>query len=497
MKNRFERRKKLYKKTSEKSQILEKRNVTLKQIRKSKKDRNLLKRRIEMISESNKGEEYLTVPPDMIAKDLASDNIDLIKKALRHMKFTISQNPESFYDFQKFDIIKTLLILIDSEDLEVKLEIALILLHVSSGTYKLKQTILDFGSHLVSFLNSKDSKLQEISLIIVANLSGECLNFRNQLVENGILEILIALLEPNISFDLCCSSAFAISNLLKGEDPPLSQIVELNIFDKLDIFFQIEKESEIHYHALWILSYLTSVDEYFKVIIDSNLMDKILLFFKSTLIDLRIPAIRIIANFLYSSDTKYYDYIINENLERTLFIFTGIIDVLNAKEDKLIKEICWLCSAIFNSHEEQILEIIELFEKKCQTNILEQLSKIIINAHYDLKREAAIALMNAWEWDSVFIHFISCYQNLKNFLLGFFSLLNSSDPDIAHMIMDFIELLLNCFPKLAVLVENCDGISMLEKLRNHPNKSLFQRADDIIDEFFGENYDPEFGDEEY
>lgn len=72
------------------------------------------------------------------------------------------------------------------------------------------------------------------------------------------------------------------------------------------------------------------------------------------------------------------------------------------------------------------------------------------------------------------------------------NLLNSKDFKTVSVVLDGLNNILNAAQKLgetekiAIYIEECGGLDLIESLQSHDNEKIYEKALSIIDNFFGE-----------
>jgi importin subunit alpha-2 len=154
-------------------------------------------------------------------------------------------------------------------------------------------------------------------------------------------------------------------------------------------------------------------------------------------------------------------------------------------KEAIRKEVCWTISNITAGNRQQIQAVID-------ANIIPALIDVMGRAEFKTRKEAAWAITNAASGGSPeqirFLVDQGCIPPLCN-------LLTVMDSKIVQVALNGLEhilragqhdaKLLGVTNHYAVLIEECYGLDKIEFLQNHENQDIYQKAFDIIEQYFG------------
>jgi importin subunit alpha-1 len=188
---------------------------------------------------------------------------------------------------------------------------------------------------------------------------------------------------------------------------------------------------------------------------------------------LRIPVLRTIGNLVCGAN-EIVDIILAQPLAlQTLYT------LLQAEHKGLLKETCWTISNIAAGSPQHRLALM-------QGNFPPLLLHILQNCHFDIRKEAGIALFHL-------LMDPACREHVLTPELAFeyVSLLRAPDLQVVDVALRVIEIVLAEVPGGAKVVEEADGIDALEQLvYKNAAEGLVERASHLVDKYYGEDAEP-------
>ncbi|CAD8089844.1 unnamed protein product [Paramecium primaurelia] len=344
-----------------------------------------------------------------------------------------------------------------------------IICNFGCGTKKQIQNILDNDGINILFLalESEFDEIIELGVWALANISGDNVQFRDMLLQKGIIEPLIKLANryKTETSEIFKTIMWAISNLARGK--PTTKIYQKELIYILsDIINSIEDE-ELLIDACWGLSYLSEQESQINTLISYGVVDKLTLLLQSEKHLILIPALRIIGNILTGNETQT-DHVLN----------TGVLSrfeiLLQHKNKAIRREVCWSISNIAAGNAAQVKQIIR------NESILKSLFKLLEQDTLEIKKEIAFFLSNSAIYADLddLDYLVMSHQ----FIYKLSNLLELSDKTVIQVslegISEWIKRVKNDekYQMYKKLILDSKLIEKVEQLQNHTSKVIFENA---------------------
>ncbi|XP_059654399.1 importin subunit alpha-1a-like [Cornus florida] len=235
----------------------------------------------------------------------------------------------------------------------------------------------------VKLLGSSDHDVREKAVCFLGNVADNSPKCRDFVFHHdGLLPLLAQTqLTEHGNLSIMRSATWALSNLCGGKpQPPLDQ-TKLALSALLRLLHS--NDDEVLIDACWALSHLSDgTNDEIQAVIEAGVCPRLvaLLIHPSPLVV--SPALRTVGNIVTGDDTQTECIINHQVLPRLLILLTS-----NYKKS-IKKKACLAISNITAGNKEQIQAVIE-------ANIIGPLVRLLQYAEFDLKLEAARAILNA------------------------------------------------------------------------------------------------------
>jgi len=483
--NIVESRLKNFKKGVDQEEGRRRREETQLNLRKQKKNERLTKRRLASSEPASGIKTAATVP--------ASTDLPRFVKAIQETSGPVDQLLEGVVGIRKMlsvnqdppvkevvdaGALKSLVeILMRTDAPKLQMEAAWALTNVASSIYT--SSVADIPNaidHLVKLLCSFSPEVREQSAWCLANIAGDCPDYRDEVLKQGAMSAMIMNIQEPANESLLTTVVWAVSNLCRGKpQPDLSLVAQV-----IQPLFQVIencKLDEVLIDALWALSYISDGSDNR---IDSVLkggngftehLAKILVGDKPKLI---APALRILGNFASGSE-----------VQTQAVIDAGVLDVapqvLDSPKKNIQKEMCWLLSNITAGTQKQIGSVLRV------PKLVEKMVQLSIQTGWETRKEAVWAVSNACTGgsDSQVIFMVG-----QNAIEAMVSILDVAESRIVVVGLEAIINILTVSERenqsYPEILDEIGGLDKIEQLQSHGDNEVYKKTLEIIERFFGE-----------
>uniref|UniRef100_A0A7S2RHN7 Importin subunit alpha n=1 Tax=Mucochytrium quahogii TaxID=96639 RepID=A0A7S2RHN7_9STRA len=420
-------------------------------------------------------------------------------------------------------------------DEELTLDAVWCITNIASGSAYETSTTLCAAPQLIRLLNCGHQKIQEQSFWALGNMAGEDQKPREELLKMGILAPLMYTLRlDSSSVDIKRVATWCLSNLVRGSATSAIPFFEAKVHETLLNMITHDVSSPVLVEVVWCLSFLSAKEvECSMCLVDLGILEILGRIFVNLVapsvrteeldIPLITPVLRTISNIVALPKPRDGEPMVVQ-VGSQPGLFDGVSRLLSQVSLRfcpaLTKEGLWMvsnCCALGSgpvklnpgsmgviASPEQLLNEPQdpLFVGIAET-FLDAVCWHFSNSPLDIQKEAAFALFNlaSRRNPDALIKILRVEPPVLPVML---SLLKAPDLDVVRVALEFIEIVLaklsNPFgaSKLggrtgAKLVEMFDGIDALEVVAYNQNlpSFLIERASELVDKYFGEDYEDE------
>ncbi|XP_047960540.1 importin subunit alpha-4-like [Salvia hispanica] len=499
--SRAEVRKKGYKIGVDADEARRRREDNLVEIRKSKREDNLLKKRREGLLNGSfpqqtplfspdpsqspaAAENKLESIPSMVQGVWSNDTNAQLDATTQFRKLLSIERSPPIDEVIKAGVIPRFIEFLARQDLpQLQFEAAWALTNVASGTSEHTRVVIDHGAvpKFVELLSSASDDVREQAVWALGNVAGDSPTCRDLVLGHGALMPLLAQLNDNSKLSMLRNATWTLSNFCRGKPPTpfeqvrpalpvLRQLIHLN-------------DEEVLTDACWALSYLSDgTNDKIQAVIEAGVCPRLVELLLHPSATVLVPALRTVGNIVTGDDAQTQFVIDNQ-------VLPCLQQLLTQNHKKSIKkEACWTISNITAGNKAQIQAVIE-------SGIILPLVQLLQHAEFDIKKEAAWAISNATSGGSPeqirFLVTQGCIKPLCDLLI-------CPDARIVTVCLEGLENILKVgeadkengqnggINLYAQMIDESEGLDKIENLQSHDNNEIYEKAVKILEKYWVE-----------
>lgn len=462
------------------------REATSVQLRKSKKEERLNRRRKLGGVPGSAGEANVPASainpekiPEMVNGIMTNDTATQEKFAMLFRRLlSIERNPPIDMVIKAGVVPRFVEFLQRDDSPTLQFEAAWALTNIASGTSNHTAVVINSGAVpiFVSLLASTSDEVREQAVWALGNVAGDSAGCRDLVLQHNAIGALLAQLKENSKVSMLRNATWTLSNFCRGKPPPNFNLVKQALPSLATLVFMSDRE--VLTDACWALSYMSDgTNDKIQAVIDAKVVPRCVELLQHPEVSVQTPALRTVGN-IVTGDDKQTQVVLQTNALSYLKILLG------SHKKGIRKEACWTLSNITAGNAEQIQAVVV-------ADIFPTLISMLTTEQFEIQKEAAWAVSNATAGGNVQQ---VLYLVEKGCVKPLCELLDVPDSRIVMVALEGIENVLKTGAKqaetqgtenlVARYVEEAGGLNFIEKLQTHRDKAVWQKSSNILTQFY-------------
>jgi len=377
-------------------------------------------------------------------------------------------------------IMVRMLSIVDQPTLQF--ESAWALTNIASTDYT--SAVVEAGavSPLIALLMSSLPDAREQAAWCLGNIAGDSTNLRDSVLQAGVLEPLLKNIAEPANDSLLSNVVWSLSNLCRGKPQPDFEVIRHSIPYLATLLENSgSRNKEVLIDVCWALSYLSDGDEQrIQAVVDAGVTTTLVTLLDAALDD----KVKEVSASLVNPIIRTFGNIVSGNDSQTQTVIDcGIIGRVNTllrhSRKNVKKETCWLLSNIAAGTHSQIVSLLSV------NSLLASVIDLAEKSEWEVRKEATWVISNiATGGTDDHVQFLVEFNAIR----ALCSMLSIPDAKMVIVALEALDKILSVGEQLnkgyVTLVDEADGIDLLERLQEHDNENVYLKTIDIIEKYF-------------
>nr|ACJ85746.1 unknown [Medicago truncatula] len=348
--SRTEVRRNRYKVAVDAEEGRRRREDTMVEIRKNRREESLLKKRREGLQpqqipsalHSNVVEKKLEHLPTMVAGVWSDDNNLQLESTTQFRKLLSIERTPPIEEVIQTGVVSRFVEFLMREDFpQLQFEAAWALTNIASGTSENTKVVIDHGAVpiFVKLLASSSDDVREQAVWALGNVAGDSPRCRDLVLGHGALVPPLAQLNEHAKLSMLRNATWTLSNFCTGKPQPPFDQVKPALPALVGLIHS--NDEEVLTDACWALSYLSDgTNDKIQAVIEAGVCPRLVELLLHPSPSVLIPALRTVGNIVTGDDLQTQVIINHQALPCLYNLLT------NNYKKSIKKEACWTISNI-------------------------------------------------------------------------------------------------------------------------------------------------------